>query len=151
VYAEVSEPAYAQFASAQGEVFDLEGRLREHLYFDGRYVDQLYVLGRNDDYIVLNGRKLFAPDIEQRLAREAGTRPGRTAVFGVPTGDVVVVAERAESTASPRSDTRLRTRSRTRSRESRAADRATSSLPSRVTFPSPPQASSAEAPRESDT
>lgn len=40
VYGRVPEFNYRQFSSGQDRYFDLEGTLREHLYFDGRYWDE---------------------------------------------------------------------------------------------------------------
>jgi hypothetical protein len=41
LYMEVSEFNFAQFASGEGTLFQIEGRLRDHLYFNDRYWDQL--------------------------------------------------------------------------------------------------------------
>jgi len=41
LYMEVPEFNLPQFASGLGRYFELEGRLRDHFYFDGRYWDQL--------------------------------------------------------------------------------------------------------------
>jgi hypothetical protein len=38
---EVTEFNYSQFASGQGRLFDIEGRLRNHVFFAGRHWDQL--------------------------------------------------------------------------------------------------------------
>jgi len=43
LYLEVPEFNYAQIASGVGRYFEVEGRLREHSYYDGRYWDE-YVL-----------------------------------------------------------------------------------------------------------
>ena len=41
LYLDVPEYNYAQLASARDRIFTLEGRLRDHYYFDGQYWDQL--------------------------------------------------------------------------------------------------------------
>jgi hypothetical protein len=41
LYMEVTEFNYSQFASGQGRLFDIEGRLRNHVFFAGRHWDQL--------------------------------------------------------------------------------------------------------------
>lgn len=43
LYFEVPEFNYLQFASGEGKLFQLEGRLREHDYYDGRYWDRLFL------------------------------------------------------------------------------------------------------------
>ena len=39
IYAESLESNYEQFAMGEGRLFEIEGRLREHEYIDGRYQD----------------------------------------------------------------------------------------------------------------
>lgn len=39
IYAESLERNYAQFAMGEGRLFEIEGRMREHEYIDGRYED----------------------------------------------------------------------------------------------------------------
>jgi fatty-acyl-CoA synthase len=55
----------------------------------------LYVTGRADDYIVSNGRNLYAPAIEEAIGHVKGARAGRAAAIGLPSGEWVVVTEPA--------------------------------------------------------
>ncbi len=60
---------------------------------------KLYVLGRCDDLIIINGRNLYAHEIESSLAGIAGLKPGRAvaiAVFDERVGSLalVILAER---------------------------------------------------------
>lgn len=41
LYLDVVEPNYAQFASGAGQVFEVEGRLKDHHYLGGRRWDQI--------------------------------------------------------------------------------------------------------------
>jgi hypothetical protein len=41
VYFETTEYNYPQFASGEGRLFELEGRLRGHRFYGGRYWDEL--------------------------------------------------------------------------------------------------------------
>ncbi|MFM2099935.1 MAG: hypothetical protein RLZZ366_1474 [Pseudomonadota bacterium] len=78
------------------------GRLTDGYYYsrdigflrDGK----LYVLGRNDDLIIINGRNLYAHEIESSMAAITGLKPGRAvaiAVFDERVGSstLVVLAE----------------------------------------------------------
>jgi fatty-acyl-CoA synthase len=61
---------------------------------DGR----LYVFGRRKEIIIVNGKNLYAGDIEERVGAAPGVRPGRAVAFGVEnpalgTEELVVVAE----------------------------------------------------------
>lgn len=55
--------------------------------------DVVFVSGRADDYIVARGRNVYAPSLEDAIARVPGVRAGRVAAVGLPTGDWVVVVE----------------------------------------------------------
>jgi acyl-CoA synthetase (AMP-forming)/AMP-acid ligase II len=67
----------------------------------------LYVCGRSDDYFLLNGRNVFAPEVEARVGATEGIRGGRVAAFGVPTGEWVVVAEMARESLTKQERQRL--------------------------------------------
>ncbi len=59
---------------------------------------ELYVTGRTKDLIIVNGRNLYAHDIEAAAGEAEGVKPGRAAAFGIDrpsTGSeaVVVVVE----------------------------------------------------------
>lgn len=59
---------------------------------------ELYVLGREDDLIIVNGKNLFAHEVEYLLSRVPGLKPGRGVAFGVFSDDLgseelIVVAE----------------------------------------------------------
>jgi acyl-CoA synthetase (AMP-forming)/AMP-acid ligase II len=53
----------------------------------------LYVLGRSDDYVVMHGRSVYCPSVEQCVGSLSGVRAGRALLVTMPTGDCVVVAE----------------------------------------------------------
>ena len=85
-------------------------RLRGGVYFsrdlgfirDGR----LYVLGRLDDLIIINGRNLYAHEIEAQINGVPGLKPGRAvavAWFDARIGSetLVIMAERARASARP--------------------------------------------------
>ena len=45
--------------------------------------DELYVLGRKDDMIIVQGRNIYAHEIETLLLDVEGLKPGRSVAFGV--------------------------------------------------------------------
>lgn len=64
---------------------------------------ELYVTGRIKDLIIVNGRNLYAHDIEAAASTVEGVKPGRSAAFGfdrASTGSEAVVVV-VESTAAP--------------------------------------------------
>jgi acyl-CoA synthetase (AMP-forming)/AMP-acid ligase II/acyl carrier protein len=75
---------------------------------DGRYrtndlgfmrAGELFILGRKDDLIIVNGRNLYAHEVEALVARIPGLKAGRAVAFGVFDSELgsetlVVVAER---------------------------------------------------------
>jgi acyl-CoA synthetase (AMP-forming)/AMP-acid ligase II len=76
-----------------------------------RHEGCLYVLGRKDDVIIVNGRKLFAHEVEEALTRIVGIRPGRAVAASLPsertgTGELVIIAER--DPAAPRDEAAIR-------------------------------------------
>ena len=61
--------------------------------------DELFVFGRTKEVIIVNGKNLFAGDIESVIGNVAGVKPGRVAAFGIEslvTGseELVIIAER---------------------------------------------------------
>jgi hypothetical protein len=67
LYFEVPEYNHPQFASAMGKFCREEGRLGEHLYYDGRYWDRyVYAIYRNDFMSIIS-----------TLSRFMGTGPER--------------------------------------------------------------------------
>jgi RimJ/RimL family protein N-acetyltransferase len=50
ICAETLEPSFAQFALGEGRIFDVEGRLREHEYVQGRYQDLLLLAVFRDSW-----------------------------------------------------------------------------------------------------
>lgn len=50
VYMETSERSYPQFASGEGRIFEVEGRLRQHEFYDGRRWDKL-VLALYEEHV----------------------------------------------------------------------------------------------------
>jgi len=72
---------------------------------------QVFVFGRLKEIIIVNGKNIFAGDVEAALAGVAGLRPGRAVAFGVDsdqTGseELVVVAEQDETSAIPAAESR---------------------------------------------
>ena len=62
---------------------------------------ELFVVGRIKDIIIVNGRNIFAHDVEAAVSSVAGIKPGRCVAFGaysdsVGSEQLVVVAERIE-------------------------------------------------------
>jgi fatty-acyl-CoA synthase len=62
---------------------------------------EVYIVGRLKDVIIVNGKNLFAHDVEAAVSRVAGVKPGRAVAFGwydasVGSEQLVVVAERDE-------------------------------------------------------
>ena len=69
---------------------------------DGR----LYVLGRSKEVIIVNGKNIYAGDVEERVGEIVGVRPGRAAAFGVDnplsgSEELVVIAEKDPSVDIP--------------------------------------------------
>jgi fatty-acyl-CoA synthase len=56
---------------------------------------ELYVVGRTDDMILIGGRSIHAREVEARLARHSGIRPGNCALIalGDGSGSIAIVAE----------------------------------------------------------
>jgi len=72
---------------------------------------QVFVFGRLKEIIIVNGKNLFAGDVEASLAGIPGLRPGRAVAFGVEsdqTGseELVVVAEQDETAGTPAAESR---------------------------------------------
>ena len=89
--------------------------LCEATYYTGdlglQHAGRLYVLGRLDDLIIVNGRNLFAHEIEAALAGVAGIKPGRALALAVEnplsgSRDLVLIAERDGD--DPRDDAAVR-------------------------------------------
>ncbi len=58
----------------------------------------LYVFGRRKEIIIVNGKNLYAGDVEERVGAARGVRPGRAVAFGIEnpalgTEELIVVAE----------------------------------------------------------
>jgi len=72
---------------------------------------RLYVLGRADDMIIINGRNIYAHEVESLLGKLEGIKPGRVVVVGQSdpqTGShaLLVLAERAEGSTLADADLR---------------------------------------------
>jgi fatty-acyl-CoA synthase len=70
---------------------------------------ELFVFGRQKETIIVNGKNIFAGDVEAAIGRVEGLKAGRLVVFGVEnplsgSEDLVVVAERDPSVATGRDD-----------------------------------------------
>ncbi len=67
-----------------------------------KFDDELFVLGRLDDMIIINGRNIYAHDVEALLLDINGLKRGRSVAFGVDDADsgsqnLVVISERSGS------------------------------------------------------
>ncbi len=78
-------------------------RLKNGIYFSNdigfRHQDRIFVLGRKDDLIIVNGRNLFAHEIEAAITGISGLRAGRSVALSLyndktGSGELVVLAER---------------------------------------------------------
>jgi fatty-acyl-CoA synthase len=70
---------------------------------------EVFVAGRIKDVIIVNGRNVFAHDVEAAASRVPGVKPGRAVAFGhyVPafgSEQLVVVAERLDDAANDAAD-----------------------------------------------
>jgi acyl-CoA synthetase (AMP-forming)/AMP-acid ligase II len=73
------------------EYYRLPEITAEH-FFEGWYLThdlgfldsgRLYVLGRTDDLIIVQGRNIYAHQVESLISKIQGIRPGRTCAFGM--------------------------------------------------------------------
>ena len=60
---------------------------------------RLYVFGRSKEMLIVNGKNLYAGDVEERAGAAAGVRPGRAVAFGIDnpalgTEELIIVAEK---------------------------------------------------------
>jgi fatty-acyl-CoA synthase len=78
-------------------------RLSDGTYYTGdlglRHEGRLYVLGRLDDLIIVNGRNLFAHEIEAALTDVTGVKPGRSLALSLDnplsgSRELILIAER---------------------------------------------------------
>jgi acyl-CoA synthetase (AMP-forming)/AMP-acid ligase II len=61
--------------------------------------DEIFVVGRIKDVVIINGKNVFAHDVEEAVSKVAGVKPGRCVAFGRYTDrsgseQLIVVAER---------------------------------------------------------
>ncbi len=104
------EGIYGEIGLSGGFVFDGYrglGRAESGLTPEGVYMTgdlgvvlngRLYVFGRRKEIIIVNGRNLYAGDVEERVGAAKGVRPGRAVAFGIEnpalgTEELIVVAE----------------------------------------------------------
>ena len=80
LYLEVSEYNAGQFQSGIGRLFDLEARLREHLWYGGRHWDELILALYRQTWEERAGRLLAAarPPAEQRHVVRIPPLPGQS-------------------------------------------------------------------------
>lgn len=72
---------------------------------------QVFVFGRLKEIIIVNGKNLFAGDVEALLGGIPGLRPGRAVAFGIESAqtgseELIVVAEHDEATGIPPAECR---------------------------------------------
>ncbi len=79
------------------------------------FIDQgeLFLIGRLKEVIIVNGKNIFANDVEEALIGTAGLKPGRAVAFGryseqLGSEQLIVVAETDPATPSPRPRCRSR-------------------------------------------
>jgi fatty-acyl-CoA synthase len=104
------EGIYGEIGLAGGFVFGGYrglGREESGLTADGVYMTgdlgtmlngRLYIFGRRKEIIIVNGKNLYAGDVEERVGAARGVKPGRAVAFGIEnaalgTEELVVVAE----------------------------------------------------------
>ena len=90
-------------------------RIRDGVYFtrDLGFMrkNRLYVLGRLDDLIIVNGRNLYAHEVEAAVHSIEGLKPGRTVAIAwfdsrIGSETLVIMAERAATNDRPDKDIR---------------------------------------------
>ena len=90
-------------------------RIRDGVYLSRdlgfMHVGRLFVLGRMDDLIIVNGRNLYAHEVEAEVSRVAGVKSGRSVALAwfddrIGSQTLVIVAERAEPALRPDADIR---------------------------------------------
>ena len=120
----VADGIYGEIALRGAYVFDgYKGMDREASNFDGNgffrtgdlgtVIDgHLFVFGRTKEIVIVNGKNLFAGDIEDVVCTQvAGIKKGRAVAFGMDseqTGseELIVVAEKAEGSEIPLAEMR---------------------------------------------
>ncbi|MBS74103.1 MAG: hypothetical protein CMA91_07670 [Euryarchaeota archaeon] len=77
---------------------ETESRIVESIYFTRdlgfTFEGEVYVLGRTDDVIIVNGRNVYAHQVESILSMIEGVKPGRSAALGLvnhSTGSEVLI------------------------------------------------------------
>ena len=72
---------------------------------------QIYVLGRVDDLIIVNGRNLYAHEVESVVGGVDGVKPGRSVVVAlfderIGSENLVVISERQRTSVRPEAEVR---------------------------------------------
>ncbi len=72
---------------------------------------ELYILGRSKEVIIVNGKNIYAADVEDHVGRAPGVRSGRVAAFGIESAlsgseQLVIVAETDDSPGLEEADIR---------------------------------------------
>jgi acyl-CoA synthetase (AMP-forming)/AMP-acid ligase II len=100
---EIAIEGQCLFDGYNGDAITTAARLKDGKYYsrDLGFIlhERLYVLGRKDDLIIINGRNLYAHEIETLLNTVKGVKPGRAVSIGFFDSEVgsqalVVLAER---------------------------------------------------------
>jgi len=112
---EIAVRASFLFSGYNHEPERTAARLRDGLYLTNDqgflHEGELFILGRIDDVIIVNGKNVYAHDVEAVVAAVPGVKAGRGVALGlydeaVGSEALVVVAERAETVAGPDIDVR---------------------------------------------
>ncbi len=69
---------------------------------------QVVVCGRRDDYLVANGRNVYAPAIEAAVTAVDAVRDGRATAVAIPTGGWIIALESTLADADRSGAARLR-------------------------------------------
>ena len=102
IYGEIGLSGAFVFGGYRGLAREESGLTPDGVYMTGDLGvllnGRLYVFGRRKEIIIVNGKNLYAGDIEERVGAARGVKPGRAVAFGIEnpalgTEELIVVAE----------------------------------------------------------